>query len=106
MARKNIREQRCYNCTEAEAERYAAWARQHGYAATTMTAIGHDLVGEVMTLARRAAGEFPQSVFFAGQLLFKKETRLTRLLHNYTAFNLQRRFFLENLPFVILPIRV
>jgi hypothetical protein len=45
-------------------------------------------------------------VFFAGQLLFARETRCTRLLHNSTAFTLQRRFLLANLPFVILPIRV
>jgi amino acid transporter len=92
--------------TAAEAGRYATWARAHGYAATTLTAIGHDLVGEVMTLARRAADEYPNRVFFAGQLLFARETHVTRTLHNYTALNLQQRFFLENLPFVILPIRV
>ena len=31
---------------------------------------------------------------------------LTRLLHNHTATALQHRFFAENLPFVVLPIRV
>lgn len=90
----------------AEAERYATWARRQGYGAVTFTTIGHDLTGEIMTLARRAREEFPNSVFFAGQLLFARETRLTRLLHNHTALNLQRRFFLANLPFVVLPIRV
>jgi hypothetical protein len=45
-------------------------------------------------------------VFFAGQLLFADETYLTRWLHNHTVFTLQRRFFLANLPFVVLPIRV
>ena len=42
----------------------------------------------------------------SGQLAFERETRLTRLLHNSTAFTLQRRFFVANLPFVVLPIRV
>jgi amino acid transporter len=92
--------------TVAEAERYAAWARAHGYGATTFTSIAHDVVGEAMKLAEAAREKFPNSVFFAGQLLFANETRLTRLLHNHTAFALQRRFFLANLPFVILPIRV
>lgn len=59
-----------------------------------------------MRLAQQAAAEFPNHVFFAGQLLFARETRLNRLLHNQTAFTLQRRFFLANLPFVILPVRV
>ena len=92
--------------TDAEAERYAAWARAHGYGATTFTALGHDVMGEVMRLAADAKEKFPNSVFFAGQLAFAKETRLTRLLHNHTALALQRRFFLANLPFVVLPIRV
>ena len=92
--------------TAAGAERYAAWARARGYGATTLTAIGHDVTGEVMLLAHEAAQRFPRQVFFAGQLLFARETRLTRWLHNHTVFILQRRFLLANLPFVILPIRV
>lgn len=92
--------------TTTEAGRYVAWARAHGFGATAFTAIGHDVVGEAMKLASLAREEFPNSVFFAGQLLFARETRLTRLLHNHTAFALQRRFFLASLPFVILPIRV
>jgi len=92
--------------TAASAERYAAWARAHGYGAATITAIGHDVTGEIMRLAQEAAERFPNAVFFAGQLLFARETRLTRWLHTHTAFTLQRRFFLANLPFVILPIRV
>jgi hypothetical protein len=39
-------------------------------------------------------------------LLFNRETYLTRWLHNHTVATLQRRFFLSNLPFVVLPIRV
>ena len=55
----------------AEAERYAAWARAHGYGAATFTALGHDVMGEVMRLAAEARAQFPNSVFFAGQLAFE-----------------------------------
>ncbi len=92
--------------TAAEAERYVRWAEARGYAAKAFTGIGHDLANEVMSLARTAAGEFPNRVFFAGQLAFAEETRLSRLLHNHTVFVLQRRFFLASLPFVILPVRL
>ena len=87
-------------------ERYAAWARAHGFGAATFTDIGHDVTGVVLRLAHDAAERFPNHVFFAGQLLFTQETVLTRVLHNYTAFALQRRFYLANLPLVVLPIRV
>jgi hypothetical protein len=92
--------------TVEEAERYATWARAHGFGAATFTSIGHDIIGEAIALAEAAREKFPNSIFFAGQLLFARETRLTRILHNHTAFALQRRFFLAQLPFVILPIRV
>jgi amino acid transporter len=92
--------------TAAEVERYAAWTRAHGYGAKTYHAIGHDTAGEIMRLAHEAREDFPNSVYFAGQLLFAQETRITRLLHNYTALTLQRRFYLANLPFVVLPVRV
>jgi amino acid transporter len=92
--------------TRIEAERYMAWANAHGYGGIALTTIGQDLIAEAMELARNAAARFPNHVFFAGQLLFARETRLTRLLHNHTAFALQRRFFLAQLPFAILPIRV
>ncbi len=92
--------------TAREADRYVPWAQAHGYGATALTSIGHNAIDEIMRLAESAADRFPHRVFFAGQLLFTRETRLTRWLHNHTAFTLQRRFFLANLPFVILPIRV
>jgi amino acid transporter len=92
--------------TEAEAARYVHFAESRGYGSKAFTGIGYDVTGEVMKLAREAANEFPNQVFFAGQLLFTYETNLTRWLHNHTVFTLQRRFFLSSLPFVVLPIRV
>jgi amino acid transporter len=92
--------------TIEESGRYVAWARSRGYGAAALTAVGTDVMGEVLQLARDAADQFPNHVFFAGQLLFAHETYLTRWLHNSTALVLQRRFYLANLPFVVLPIRV
>ena len=48
----------------------------------------------------------PDVVFFGGQLVFPKDTLLTRFLHNYTVFAIQQRFYHKGIPFVILPIRV
>ena len=92
--------------TEAEADRYVQFCRVRGYGSKALTGIGYDVTGQVMKLAREAAAEFPNQVFFAGQLLFTNETNLTRWLHNHTVNTLQRRFFLSSLPFVVLPIRV
>jgi amino acid transporter len=92
--------------TEAQAQRYVHFATSRGYGSRAYTGIGYDVPGEVMKLAKEATHDFPNQVFFAGQLLFRNETNLTRWLHNHTVSTLQRRFFLSNMPFVVLPIRV
>jgi len=92
--------------TEAEVRRYVSFAQARGYGSKAFTTIGYDITSEVMKLAREASTEFPNQVFFAGQLLFTNETNITRWLHNHTVATLQRRFFLSSMPFVVLPIRV
>ena len=88
------------------AERYAAYMRQKGFYAETVSAVGHDAVAEATDLAAQVARRFPQAVFFGGQLVFINESRLGRVLHNFTVFALQREFFRQGLPFLIVPIRV
>jgi hypothetical protein len=90
----------------SEAERYAAYVRRKGYYAETITEIGHDIVDTADDLASRVLEKFPKATFFGGQLVFARETRLTRLLHNFTVFTLQRRLFRKSIPFVVIPIRV
>ena len=51
-------------------------------------------------------GDFPQTVFFTGQLLFQRERWYQRLLHNQTAFAIQKRLQWDGMPMVIMPIRV
>ena len=89
-----------------EAERYAAYMRRKGFHAETATTIGHDAVEQATQLASEVARKFPQAVFFGGQLVFLADSRLARLLHNFTVFALQREFFRRGLPFLIVPIRV
>jgi hypothetical protein len=45
-------------------------------------------------------------VFFGGQLVFPQDSFITRWLHNYAVFALQRKFYQQGFPFLILPIRV
>jgi hypothetical protein len=89
-----------------ECNRYVNYLRQRGHNAEGLTAIGTDAVEEIVKLSGQGAQQFPDSVFFAGQLVFESETLATRWLHNYTVFALQRRLYLLGLPFVTLPVRV
>ncbi len=90
----------------AEAERYVEYMRRHGFYAEALTDIGTDIIEVATQLASEAAQRFPQAVFFGGQLVFSDDSWMTRLLHNFVVFALQRRIFRRGLPFLIMPIRV
>ncbi len=87
-------------------DRYVAMARRMGLAATSIMETGTDPVAQAETTCAEVARRFPKATFFAGQLIFQREKWFQRLLHNDTAFALQRRLHWQGLPLLILPIRV
>ena len=90
---------------KAEVQRYIDFVKGQGYHAEGVWAVGADVVDELEKAAPRILKRFPQSVFFAGQLVFPKESLISRILHNYISFSMQRRLYRQGIPFVILPIR-
>jgi hypothetical protein len=64
------------------------------------------VVDEAFQLCMQTTKEFPNIMFFAGQLVFRQEAWYQPLLHNRTAFSLQRRLFLEGQTMVVLPMRM
>jgi len=91
--------------TQANLEKYVAMAHRFGLIATSMMRIGTDPVSEAEQLCAEVAQQFPKVTFFAGNLVFQKETWYQRLFHNETAFAVQRRLHWLGLPMLILPIR-
>jgi amino acid transporter len=91
---------------QSEAERYVGYMKSQSFHAETVTALGHDVVETADDLATKIVERFPKAMFFGGQLVFARDTRITRLLHNFTVFALQRRFFQKSIPFVVIPVRV
>jgi hypothetical protein len=92
--------------TEASLRQYVDLARRLGLAADYRLAVGTEAVAEVERLAREVSQEFPRSVFFAGKLIFQEERWYQRLLHNETAYSLQRRLQFAGLNAMVLPVRV
>jgi hypothetical protein len=89
-----------------EADRYVGFVTSRGGMAEALTAVGHEVLDELGKLVPELIERHSNVIFFTGQLVFERETFLTRWLHNYTAFALQRRLFLRGLPCAIVPIRV
>jgi amino acid transporter len=92
--------------TESSLEKYVELARRLGFPSRAYMAIGTDVVDELEQLCRVVHRDFPKSVVFAGQLVFQRETWYGALLHNQTAYSLQRRLQWDGVPMVILPTRV
>jgi amino acid transporter len=89
-----------------EANKYVDFLKSAGYYAEAYTSIGIDLVEEISNNAELVLKKYEQVMFFGGQLVFPEETYMTQWLHNYIVFAIQRRFYKQGYPFVILPIRV
>jgi hypothetical protein len=89
-----------------EVLKYVEYMKHHGFYAEAYTAIGNDVIQEVIGLAPKIKERFSNVVFFGGQLVFPEESFLTKWLHNYITFALQRKFYHEGAPFIIMPIRV
>lgn len=91
--------------TRKSLEKYADLARDMGFAADYRMDIGTDVVETALPLCKNIAKEFPNSTFFAGQIVFRNAHPLQKFLHNETAFAIQRRLQYSGITTVILPIR-
>ena len=98
---ENLREH-----SQAEVERYVGYMGRRGFYSEAHCALGTDIVDEAAKLCDGIAEKFPQAQFFAGQLVFKDESLVTRWLHNHTVFELQRRLYQNGRAMLILPIQV
>jgi amino acid transporter len=97
----HVREQ-----TEDALRRYAELARRLGMPSDYRMSMGTEAVGGCVALAQQIAKEYERAVFFAGKLIFERERWFDRLLHNETAFAIQRRLQFAGLTMVVLPVRV
>ena len=98
---ENLREH-----SRMEVDRYVAYMGKRGFYTEAHIALGTDIVEEAAKLCDVIAEKFPQAQFFAGQLVFKDESLVTRWLHNHTVFELQRRLYQHGRAMLILPIQV
>jgi K+ transporter len=89
-----------------EVDRYVNYMSRRGFHAEAFYTLGTDIVDEAAKLCEQVGEKFPQANFFAGQLVFKDESLVTRWLHNHTVFELQRRLYQNGRPMLILPIQV
>ena len=86
--------------------RYVSFMHSQGRYAEGQCFIGIDVISEAEKIVPEILKHHPNAVFFGGQLVFPQESFFHRILHNHTVFVMQRKFYRQGIPFVILPIRV
>lgn len=92
--------------TEKMLERYLRLAKRLRIPCECRYALGTDAVDEAEKLCRQLHLEFPQATFFAGKIVFRRERWYQRLLHNETAFAIQRRLQWSGQTMVIIPAKM
>jgi hypothetical protein len=85
--------------------KYVDLAREMGFTSDYRMDIGTDVVEVAVPLCKSIAKEFPNSTFFTGQIVFRHENPFQKILHNETAFAIQRRLQYSGITTVIMPIR-
>jgi len=92
--------------TVSDLQKYVDFAHRLGFRAEMRYAIGREAVEQVVSLCEEIRKEFPRSIFYLGQLVFENDRFYYRILHNETAFAIQRRLQFAGLQAIVLPIRV
>lgn len=91
---------------KTDVDKYVNYIQSRGYYAEGLCLIGVDVVQEISDGAQEILKKYPNANFFGGQLVFPEEIVFTRWLHNYTVFAIQRRFYYQGIPIILLPIRL
>jgi amino acid transporter len=92
--------------TEESLRHYVALAHRFNLAAEYRVSIGTDVLNEGEALCTGIISDYPRAVYFLGKLIFERERMFQRLLHNGTAYQLQRRLQFAGMNAMVLPMRV
>lgn len=86
--------------------KYQQLAQKLGLNSKTYSEIGTEIVETGADLCKKIFKDFPNSTFFTGKIIFENESWFHRMLHNETAFSLQKRIQFAGMTMVILPVKI
>jgi len=92
--------------TRASLDRYEQFGRSLGLGCDSRLAVGTEVVAESERLVRELVARYPKALVVAGQLVFEHDTTWHRVLHNETAFAIQRKLQRDGVAMVVLPVRL
>jgi amino acid transporter len=86
--------------------KYERYAQSLGFASASAFAVGTEVAVEVEKIATDLTSRYPGALFVAGQLIFEEDTLWNRILHNETAFMVQKRLQRTGVPMIVVPVRL
>ncbi|MGB8957757.1 MAG: APC family permease [Candidatus Aminicenantales bacterium] len=89
-----------------ELKKYVRMANDFGFYGEAIHSVDIDTLEVVKERCEEIQRKYNKAVFFVGKLVFEEENLVTRLLHNQTAYSIQRILQFKGIPSIILPIRV
>ncbi len=87
-------------------EQYKLFAATLDMPADAELSTGTEVAVEAEKLGLDIIAKYPRALFVAGQLLFDEDSSFGRVLHNETAFQIQRRLQHAGVPMIVLPVRL
>jgi hypothetical protein len=92
--------------TNEALDAYRRFAGTLGLPSAKAHVVGTEVAVEAEKLGTSLLSQYPKALFVAGQIIFEEDTAWTRLLHNETAFMIQRRLQHVGVPMVVLPVQL
>jgi amino acid transporter len=92
--------------TQANLEQYCRFGRALGLPSACAYAVGIEVAVEAEKLGNDLLKRYPKALVVAGQLIFEEDTGWNRILHNETAFLIQRRLQHVGVPMIVLPVQL
>ncbi|WP_243349865.1 APC family permease [Parabacteroides sp. FAFU027] len=89
---------------EQDLNKYTSLIREMGYHAEYHYCIGTNVAEEVIKMVPEIVKKYPNATFVGGQLVFKGTYQITRILHNYTIFSIQKHLYNLGITTIIIPI--
>jgi hypothetical protein len=92
--------------TRENLEAYRRFAATLGLPSASVYAIGTEVAVEAERMGIELSQRYPRALVVAGQVTFEDDTFWNRVLHNETAFMIQRRLQHSGVPMVVLPVQL
>jgi len=84
--------------------KYVYLAKLLGFNAEQRSSVGTSIVEEIEKITPGILKDYPNTIYVGGQIIFDGSYRLTKLLHNYTIFSIQRKLYRMGLTTIVIPV--